>query len=68
MIHLPLKNNIYLVFFSLEVQRRLIQTRLYQKSFYSDLKETNHKPSKVSPRKKSPNTEFFLVRIFPCSD
>ena len=37
-------NIIYLVFSSLEMQRRLILTKLYYKFF----KETSHKPSKVA--------------------
>ena len=47
------KTKIYLVFFSLEMQRRLMQTKVYYKLCYSVWKETSHKPLKSSRRKKS---------------
>ena len=43
---------IYLVFFSLEMQRRLGQTKVYYKLCYSVWKETSHKLLKSSSRKK----------------
>ena len=48
---LPIKG-IYLVFSSREKQRRLIQTKVYYKLFYSLWKETPNKPLKVAAEKK----------------
>ena len=42
----------YLVFFSLEMQKSLVQTKVYYKIFYPVLKEISHKPLKVAPAKK----------------
>ena len=47
----PIKS-IYLVFSSQERQRRLIQTKVYYKLFYSVWKQTSHKPLKVAAAKK----------------
>ena len=49
---LPIKS-IYLIFPSRERQRRLIQTKVYYKLFYTIWKETSHKPLKVGAAKKS---------------
>ena len=46
-LNLLLTNSICLVVSSLEMQRRLIQTKF----FYSASKETTHKPSKVAAAK-----------------
>ena len=43
----------YLVFFSLEMQRRLVQTKVYYKLCYSVSKETSHKPFKVAAAENS---------------
>ena len=47
----PIKS-IYLVFSSQERQRRLIQTKVYYKLFYSIWKETSHKPLNIAAAKK----------------
>ena len=48
-----------MVFSSLEVQRRLIHTKVYHKFFYSAWKEKTHKPSKAKQLRKT----FSLVCI-----
>ena len=53
-------NSIYLVFSSREKQRRLIQTKVYCKLFYSVRKETSHKPLKVAAAKKSFPRVYFI--------
>ena len=52
-LNLPPIKSIYLVFSSREGQRRLIQTKVYYKLFYSVWKEKSHKPWKVAAAKKS---------------
>ena len=42
-----------MVIFSLEIQRRLVQTKVYNKRCYSIGKETSHKLLKVATTKKS---------------
>ena len=42
--------SIYLVFFSLEILRSLVQTKVYYKLCYSVWKETSHKPLKVAKK------------------
>ena len=42
-----------MIFSSLKMQRRLTQTKVYYKHFYSAWKETSHKPLKVAATKKS---------------
>ena len=37
---------------SLEMKRRFVQTKVYYKFFYSVLKETTHKPLKVTTAQK----------------
>ena len=49
-----------MVFSSLEMQRRLIQTKVYYKSFYSVWKETPHKLLKVATAKKSLPSVFII--------
>ena len=44
-------NSIYLVFSSLEMQRRVIQIKTHDKLFYSVWKESSHKPLKVAAAK-----------------
>ena len=54
-------NSIYLVFSSLEMQRRLIQTnKVSYKRFYSVRKETSHKPLKVAAPKKSFSSVYII--------
>ena len=50
-LNLLVINRIYLVVSSLEMQRRLIQTKLHYKYFYSVSKETTHKHSKLAAAK-----------------
>ena len=50
-LNLPRINSIYLAFFSLTLQKRLVQTKLYYKLFYYVWKEMSHKPSKVAGAK-----------------
>ena len=38
-------NNIYLVFSSLKMQKRIVQTKVYHRFFHSVCKEKTHKPS-----------------------
>ena len=45
--------SIYLVFFSVEMQKGLQQTKVYYNLCYSVWKETSHKPLKVAAAKKS---------------
>ena len=45
--------SIFFDFFSLEMQGRLLQTKVYFKLCYSVSKETSHKPLKVATAKKS---------------
>ena len=47
-LNLLLINSIYFVFAFLEIQRILIQSKSYRKTFYSVWKETSHKPLAVS--------------------
>ena len=47
-----LGKSIFLILFSLGIQRRLMQTKVYHKRFYSVWKETYHKPLKVAVAKK----------------
>ena len=57
---LPIKS-IYLVFPSRESQRRLTQTKVYYKCFYSVWKETSHRPTfKVAATKKSPTGVYII--------
>ena len=54
-LNFPPINSIYMIFEknSLEMQRRLIQTKAYYKLFCSVWKETSRKPLKVAAAKKS---------------
>ena len=45
-------DSIHLVFSSLEIQRRFMQTRVYCKLFHSAEKETSRKPLKVAAIKE----------------
>ena len=42
------------------MQRRLVQARVYYKSFYSISKEASHKPLKVATAKKSFPSVFVI--------
>ena len=49
------------------MQRRLIQTKVYYKLFYSIKKETSHKPLKVVAAKKSfPSVYIIDTSCFEC--
>ena len=63
---LLLINSIFLVFSSLEMQRRLIQAKVRLKFFYSVSKETTHKPLEVAAAKNFSNN--FCVRDIACFD
>ena len=54
-------NIIYLVVSSLEMQRRLIQTKVHYKIFYSISKETTHKPSKVAATENFSSNMYVIV-------
>ena len=55
----------YLVFFSLEIQRRLVQIKVYYKLCYSVWKETSHKPLKVAAATESfPNVYIIDTTFF----
>ena len=56
---LPIKG-IYLVFSSLEMQRRLIQTEEYYKLFYSVRKEASHKHLKVAAARKFLSSVYII--------
>ena len=56
---LPIKS-FYLVFSSLEMQRRLIQTKVYYKLFYSVRKEKSHKLLKVATAKNSFSSVYVI--------
>ena len=72
-LNLLLINSIYLVFFSLEIQRRLMQIEIYYSFFSSAWKETSLKPLQVAPAKiLFPSVyvigttcfdEYFLIRL-----
>ena len=53
-------NNIYLIFSSLEMQERLIQTKVYYQLFYSVWKEKSHKSLKVAAAKKSFSSVYII--------
>ena len=55
-----LRTSIYLVFFSLEMLRRLIKTKVYNKLYYSVWKETSHKALKVAAAKKSFQSVYII--------
>ena len=59
-LNLFLINSVYVVISSLEMQRRLVQTKLYYKSFYSTSKETSHKASKVAAV-KNPLPSVYVI-------
>ena len=59
---LPIKS-IYLVFSSWGRQKRLIQTKVYYKFFYSVWKETSHKPLKTTAAKKSFPSMYIIDKI-----
>ena len=63
-INLLLISNIYLFFSSLETQRRLVQTKRYHNCFYSILKETTHKHSKVATAKNLSSSVYFVSTCF----
>ena len=63
-MNLLLLNNVYLVFSSLELERILIQTKVYFKFFYFVWKETAHEPSKVATGKNSFPTVYVNGTIF----
>ena len=63
-INLLLISNIYLVFSSQETQRRFVQTKGYHNCFYSVLKETTHKPSKVATAKNLSSSVYFVSTCF----
>ena len=50
----------FLVFSSQEMQRRLIQIKVYYKLFYSVSKEASHKPLNIAPAKKSLPSVFII--------
>ena len=50
-----------MIIFSLDVQRRLIQIKVYHKFFYSVWKEMTHKPSKAKQMWKSFSPVFMLL-------
>ena len=54
-------NSIYMVFSSLEMQRRLIITKVYYKPFYSFWKRMPHKPLKVAAAKKSFSSVYIIM-------
>ena len=58
----PIKS-IYLVFSSWGRQKRLIQTKVYYKFFYSVWKETSHKPLKTTVAKKSFPSMYIIDKI-----
>ena len=51
-----------------KTKEELINTDVYHKSFKLIFSPMNTKFRLISQREKCPNTEFFLVRIFPLSD
>lgn len=63
-----------MIFFSLQMQRRFIQSKLYYKFFYSAWKETSHKPLKLAVAKtfsQSVCCWYSLLRwifFIPCSN
>lgn len=54
----------YLFFSSLEIQRKLVQTKRYHNCFYSVLKETTHKHSKVATAKNLSSSVYFVSTCF----
>ena len=53
-------NSIYLVFSSLQMQRRLMQAKVYYKTFYSVGRETSHTPLKVAVARKSFSSVYII--------
>ena len=58
-LNLPLTSSVYFVFFALEMQKRLKQSKIYHKFSHFVWKETTHKPLKVP----APRTLFFSVYV-----
>ena len=58
--YLHMEISIYLVFSSLEIKRRHIQTKVYYQLFYSVWKEASYKPWKVALAKKSFPSEYIM--------
>ena len=54
-------NSIYMVFSSLEMQRRLVITKVYYKPFYSVWKRMPHKSLKVAAAKKSFSSVYIIM-------
>ena len=61
--NLPLTSSIYLVFFPLEMQGTLIQTKVYHTFFHFVWKETTHKPLKVAAAKPFSPVCMLLVQL-----
>ena len=49
-----------MIFFSLEILRRLVKTKVYYKLCYSVWKETSHQPWKVAAAKKSFQSVYII--------
>ena len=62
-LNLLLINSTYLVFPSQEMQRKLLQTKLYYKFFYSVLKEASHKPSKKRAARLFPKSVCYWYSL-----
>ena len=58
-LNLPLTSSVYFVFFPLEMQKRLKQTKIYHAFSHFVWKETTHKPLKVPAAR----TLFFSVYV-----
>ena len=58
-LNLPLTSSVYIVFFPLEMQKRLKQTKVYHAFSHFVWKETTHKPLNVPAAR----TIFFSVYV-----
>ena len=74
-LNILIMNNIYSVFFSVEIQRRLAQTKLYFQFFTLCLKRNISQTSKVAAAKNFfPSVYMLLVKLasmnvfIPCDD
>ena len=74
-LNILIMNNIYSVFFSVEIQRRLVQTKLYFQFFTLCLKRNISQTSKVAAAKNFfPSVYMLLVKLasmnvfIPCDD
>ena len=63
-LNLIVINSDYLVLSSLEIQRRLMQTKLYCTFFCSVLKKASHKPSKVAATKSVFPGQLASMNVF----